>query len=482
VTELYKTKLVCTLNNAELRATIAYEQRSRDEDDKRNYLTDSDGALYWQTGNRNFEQRHQQRDSLLVGIGISGEIVNDWVYDMYATDFEIREDEEIRTGLNPSDPTFGSRDGRLTRYDNTGWNTFNVKIGTQSWLNDDSMRLSFGAAADQYTLGINPFNINAITGEILNDRAQSRGKTQTRSLFAQYGWAINPHWELSLGLRWEDWQTSKGFYNDTVAEDRSDSGVSPKLSLAWMPNQQWKVRYSAAKALRFPIAEELYRNEQATTSIVVSDPTLAPEEGVFHNLTFETLTSDGLMRFNLFHDTVEDAIYYQRGTINDGGTQVSVNTFLAIDQVQTQGVEWILNQNNLFDSNLSMKFNLAYTDATIEANQANPAIEGNKMPRIPEWRANMLLSYALSKDINLNLSARYSSKSFGQLDNSDTTRNVYGAIDNFLFVNLTANWQITEQVRLSAGIDNLFDELAYVAHPYPMRTLFLQARYVFDGE
>ncbi|MEM0912175.1 MAG: TonB-dependent receptor plug domain-containing protein, partial [Pseudomonadota bacterium] len=43
VTDLYKAKFVYTLNNAEIRATIAYEERTRDEDDKRNYLIDASG-------------------------------------------------------------------------------------------------------------------------------------------------------------------------------------------------------------------------------------------------------------------------------------------------------------------------------------------------------------------------------------------------------------------------------------------------------
>lgn len=482
VTELYKGKFIYTLDKAELRATVAYEERTRDEDDKRNYLQDANGNAFWGLGNRNFEQRHHERDSLLLGLGVSGELSGDWVYDVYATDFDLRTDREIRTGLNPADPTFGDRNGRLTEYDDTGWNTLDIKVGTESLDTNGDMRLSLGVAADRYTLAINPFNINAVNGEILSERAQSRGETRTKSVFAQYGWAINEQWDLALGMRWEDWETRNGFFDDTIAPDRSDSGFSPKFSLAYMPDENWQIRYSFARALRFPISEELYRNEDATTNIVVSDPSLGPEDGIFHNLSFERQLEDGSLRINLFQDTVDETIYSQRGFIMDGDTNVSVNTFLAVDEVQTNGAEFILVQNEIFDTDLDMRFNLSYTDATIEENQANPDIEGNAMPRIPKWRANVIMTYPLSDTVNLNMSARYASKSYGLLDNSDSVRNVYGAIDNYLFVNLRANWQVTEQIGVSAGIDNVFDELAYVAHPWPLRTFFLEARYVFDGE
>lgn len=482
VTELYKTKLVYTLPSAELRATIAYESRTRDEDDKRNYLVDVNGNNYWGLGNINFEERAHERDSLLVGLGLSGDLGNDWAYDVYATDFDLRKDEERRSGLNTNDPNFGERNGRLTQYDDTGWNTLDIKVGTQRLFNNDNMRLSVGAGADRYTLSINPFNIDAITGDILSERSKSRGETRLKSLFVQYGWALNEQWDVALGGRWEEWETRQGFYNDTRAEERSDSGFSPKFSLAFMPTERWKIRYSVAKALRFPIAEELYSNEAATTSIVISDPTLGPEDGIFHNMSFERLLDDGALTVNLFQDAVDDTIYYQRGVINDGDINVNVNTFLAIDEVKTRGAEFSFNKTAVLYTPLNVRFNVTYTDASIEENNANPSIEGNTLPRIPKWRANMLLSYDLTEFIDVNVSARYASKSYGTLDNTDVTRNVYGSQDNYLFVNVRSNWHVTERVTLSAGIDNLFDELAYVAHPWPLRTFFLEAQYVFEQE
>ena len=67
------------------------------------------------------------------------------------------------------------------------------------------------------------------------------------------------------------------------------------------------------------------------------------------------------------------------------------------------------------------------------------------------------------------------SDSYGDLDNSDTAENVYGAHDEYLFVNLKTSYRVNESVKLSLGLDNVTNEIAYVHHPWPGRTLFLEA-------
>ncbi|MGK0441740.1 MAG: iron complex outermembrane receptor protein [Pseudohongiellaceae bacterium] len=474
-TELYKIKLGYDLGSVQLRGTIAYEKRVREENNKRNYLSDSSSNIYWDATPSTFEERFQDRNSLLLGFGVSGELANDWVYDIYATDFEIRKDEERRTGLNTDDPNFGSRNGRLTEYKNTGWNTLDIKLGTNSLLDNDNMRLSVGLMMDKYELEIDPSNFNAATGEFISERSESRGKTATTAAFAQWGLAISSAWDLALGLRYEDWETSGGLYNVTVAEDRTESGLSPKLSIAYMPSDQLTIRYSVAKALRFPIAEELYRNEETATNSSVSDASLVPEDGVFQNLSIERMIDDGFVRVNFFHEIIDDAIFNQRGEIDN----VSISTFLSLDEIETKGVEFIYHQKGLFATKLSARFNVSYTDAAINKNVSNINFENNELPRIPEYRANLILSYPVIDAVDISTSFRYANDSFGDLDNTDTEDEVYGAIDDYMFVNAKVSWRINKTASVSFGVDNIFDDLAYIVHPWPSRTMYLEGKYSF---
>ena len=483
VTELYKVKLGYNIGNTELRGTLAYEDRNRRLDDLNNYLVDSSGETFFGPGNNNFQERFQDRRSLLLGFGISGHLNNDWFYDIYATDFDILEDSEVRTGRNPADPGFASRNqsfgGRLTEHGDTGWQTLDVKLGTERLLGADNLRLSVGVYVDKYQLEINPFNVNAITGEVGSNRSASGGETSIRALFTQWGWQIDQNWDLALGLRYEDWETSNGFLGSTQVAPRSENGLSPKFSLAYAPNDDWSLRYSLARAHRFPITEELYSNENRTTSIIISDPSLEAEEGIHHNFSVDRQLKDGFVRLNLFFDQIDDTIFNQNGTILDGTNNINVTTFLAIDQVETTGVEFIYNQQQIFGSRFDIRFNATYIDSEITENQVNPDIVGNRLPRVADWRANLILGYALSDRLGLSTSFRYAADAFGELDNEDTESTVFGAIDSYFFVNAKANWQVTESAGLSFGVDNLFNDLAYVHHPWPQRTLYLEGKYSF---
>ena len=313
-------------------------------------------------------------------------------------------------------------------------------------------------------------------GDTGTGRPDSGGKASTSALFMQYGYALGDQWDLSLGVRYEDWQAQEGFIGAAQTPERSETGLSPKLSLAWEPNDTYQMRYSVAKALRFPVIEELYVNDnQGAGAAVISDPSLKPEEGIFHNLSFvQTIDTDsankGTVRLNVFYEVIDDVIFNQQAT---NGT----STFLPVAQVTTRGAELIWEQREIFASPLDVRFNLTHTDAEITDNVFNPSFEGKQFPRSPEWRSNLMLSYKLSEQWNMGASVRYASDSFGELDNSDTADNIFGAQDSFLFVGSKLNWQVSKSLKLSAGIDNLFNEEAYVFHPWPGRTYHVQAKY-----
>ena len=497
-TDLLKAKLFYDLDGIQLRGSVAYEERSRTENQQNNLLLDSEGnpiferrveiegQVYdtYQYGRSRFQQRSQDRNSLLLGLGASVELSPTWVADAFYSYFNILDDVEVRSGNHPDSPYFVSDNeafkARITEYDDTGWQIFDLKFATESWLGDENQRLSLGLHYDDYELNYIVDDYNSIAGvrdadetdgDLSTGRSDSGGKASTVALFAHYGYALSDAWDLSLGLRYEEWEASEGYIGATLTPERSEEGLSPKLSLAWVPNDSQKLRYSAAKALRFPVIEELYVNDnQGAGAAAISDPTLKPEDGIFHNLSFEQSLDSGSLRVNLFYEVIDDVIFNQRAT---SGT----STFLPVGEVTTSGAEFIWEQRQLMSLPLDLRFNLTHTDAEITDNVFNPAFEGKQFPRSPEWRSNLMLSYQLSANWNLGGSIRYASDSFGQLDNSDTEDNVFGAQDGFLFVGTKLNWQASKQLKLSVGIDNLFNEQAYVYHPWPGRTFHLQAKY-----
>ncbi|MEM6640274.1 MAG: TonB-dependent receptor, partial [Pseudomonadota bacterium] len=480
VTDLFKVKLDYDLGAINLRSSIAYEQRERDQSSANNFLTDTNGDAFW-FGGSNFQNRLQKRDSLLIGLGLSGQINDDWVFDTHYSNFNILKDEEIRTARSPDDPDFAAQNaafrGRFTEFDNTGWQILNIKAGTERLFGNEDMRLSVGAHYDRYELQINAFNYNSITGEFGSSRGSSGGRTNTAALFAQYGYRIAPDWDLSIGLRHEDWEADETFSGNAAPNAaRSESGLSPKLSVAYFMDDATTFRYSVARALRFAIVEELFRNESAVGnnagSQFVGDPSLRPEDGLHQNLSLERRLDNGTLQVNLFYDVVDDAIFNSSTTvINADNSQSSLTTALPVSEVTTQGVELVLQQYGLFGTGLDVQFNVSYTDASITENVFDPSIVGNEFPRIPRWRANLLLSYPLRETVTLSGGIRFASNSFGRLDNADIGSDIFGAQDGFTFVNTKVGWTPRPAMRFSFGIDNLFDEEAYVFHPWPGRTV-----------
>lgn len=76
------------------------------------------------------------------------------------------------------------------------------------------------------------------------------------------------------------------------------------------------------------------------------------------------------------------------------------------------------------------------------------------------------------------MNVQYASDSFGRIDNSDTQDNVYGAQDAYERVGLKSTYRMNNGLSFGLGIDNLTNDVAYVAHPWPGRTFY--ANLAFD--
>ena len=60
-----------------------------------------------------------------------------------------------------------------------------------------------------------------------------------------------------------------------------------------------------------------------------------------------------------------------------------------------------------------------YTNSEIRRHDSNPSVAGNRLPRIPEWRAKFQSLYHIKNNWDAMVAGRYQDKAFGQIDNSD---------------------------------------------------------------
>ncbi len=500
LTDNFKIKLGYDFDDWSALLNIAYEDRNTLRNSPNSYLTNLSGETVW---SGNFVQDGEgikiaaarlgaselDRRSLSTGLRIKGSLTESTRFEANFSDFRILEDNSRASSHALQDPLFKGV-GQTTDYDDTGWQTLEGKF-VFSDVGVDGIELITGARYEAYELSLDVFNsTNWKQGDNAGYTSRSGGETAIAAVFAQMNWDINARWDLSLGGRYEQWESKNGYFSrknpttsvfelvDVADADRNQ--FSPKFSLGYTPADDWLIRYSLAKAYRFPVVEELFTQSQSYSSIVTAKPDLKPENGLHHNLMLEKQFKNGYARINVFTETIKDAIESQSNILPGGA---SVTTFSAVDEVQTDGVELILNRYGLFIPTLDLRFNISYTKSIIEDNSTaegtNPksTIEGKDYPRMPRWRSNLMATYHVSDRWDVSANVQYADKSFGRLDNTDTAEQVMGAQDGYTRFGAKTSFDFTDELEVSFGIDNLTNEESYVAHPWPGRSYYLSLSY-----
>ena len=486
-TDQLKTKIGYEFDHWLALATIAYEDRNIDRNSVQNYLRTETGAPIWNgdvvddgvafsVSSSNFTVDEQDRRSLLLGGRVQGTLKGPWWLEASISEFKILEDQTRASNANPNDPAYTPA-GSVTDYDATGWQTAELKLQNDALMGNDALSLVTGYGYEHYGLGVDNFSsANYLAGAKTSATTSSGGETSIEAVYAQLGWQVDAAWDLAFGGRYESWQSADGYYYDYARNnlqdqvDRSESRFSPKLSVGYQFDQQWQLRYSLARAYRFPIVEELFQNERRTTGTSIANANLEPEDGLFQNMMLQREIDGGYARVNVFNEVIDDVIFNQ-STIVDNRL---ITTFLPVDEVTTRGLEFVFNRFAIA-SKLDFRFNATYADSEITRNSANPALEGKVFPRMPKWRANALATYHLGSRWDVGGGIRYASNSYGDLDNSDTAHDVFGAQDGYTQLNFKSGFRLNEKTHLSVGIDNLTDEITFVHHPWPGRTAYLEA-------
>ncbi len=477
-TDLLKIKLQTEAKEWYSDFILAYENRQRSAENPSNYLADDNGDRVWR-GEVNFESksffvspeefylRDQERKTLLVGASIAVPTrPSGWLYSMNLSHFYIMQDQDLESSGNFSDPEYGG-EAMLVDLGGSGWDTVDLKLTRKMWLFSSPVQVSVGYHFDRYELSIDSYRSTFPGGLRLERLDASGGITEIHAGFVQSKWQINDQLELDMGLRYERWRGRDNYpLGNDVSVKRKEKALSPKLSLAYRFPRQWLVRYSVAKAHRFPLVEELFQNERRTSGTSLANADLKPEDGVHHNVLLQGKGDAGDLSINYFQETVEDVIFNQ--------TQITprVTTFLSIDRVKVSGLELAFNQFRILGSALDLSANVSYVNAKIEKNSANIDAEGKQFPRMPKWRANLLLQNSINEDFDISLGYRYASDNFGRLTNTDTQDTVFGAHDSYAFWNVKAAYRFRGGVKLSLGIDNITNDLAFVFSPWPGRTVF----------
>ena len=398
-------------------------------------------------------------------------------WQMTLSDYNYSRDLSNRSNLTGTSNTnpYITKTGQITDLSGTGWTVFDSRVT----LRPKDHIIDLGYHLDYYHLRQ---IINASSDWMGSQKGAfnslSSGNTKTHAVYVQDKWQITPQWALTLGARQEHYEAYDGVNQNTTNlaryEDRSRNTFSPKLSLSFEPMPAWGFRAAFGKAYRFPTVTELFQQITDNNTIVTNNPNLKPEEIYSAEITAERRFVNGLARASLFREDRYDALISQTNISRVGTSSTYIQN---VDHVRIHGIELVTEWNNIMIPKLDVLANATLIDSEILKNDAAPSFINKNLPRIPRQLYKAVATYRVSEDFTMSLAARYSGRQFIQLDNSDINPETYQGASRFLFVDAKANYKFKDRWTASLGVDNIFNDQAFVHHPFPQRTGYAQVKF-----
>jgi len=470
-------------------ASLFYQDNDSDIE---SYLRNPAGAVVY-TGNSNINgynyniaastfsnnYYNTQQSKLAQGLTLASDRDGVFAWELLVSRFDYLVDKQrVPTAALPAAFTAGA--GTVNRLNGTGWMTFDGNIQWKGWTGHE---ISAGFHRDIESFSQSRRNMTDWTvGPVTTAASSARGRTATNAIWLQDIWSITETVKLALGGRYEDWSAYDGNnYSTTPAlnvnqPEISASTFSPKASLAWQASDAWRLTVSWGVAYRMPTVTELYQAVTTGATLTVPNPNLKPEHGNDYEVSAERRDDDGFVRISLFQQDITDALISQSAPLVAGSTTL-FSYVQNVARVRTRGIELVASQRDVIFDGLELQGSITYADARVVENPVLLTSVNKVLPQIPKWRANALATYRPDERWSLTLGARYSDRSFGTIDNTDTYSQTYQGFAGFFVVDARAQYRLDENWTLSAGIDNLNNDKYFLFHPFPQRTFLMEIHY-----
>jgi iron complex outermembrane recepter protein len=418
------------------------------------------------------------RDEVLVGAKVAVPLGGDWNARLALSTYQIARSD----GFTSNGYANGIINGAGTWADQgpTGWYTGDLTVEHES----DTVDFAAGVTTNHYETDQTRFNTtNWRTGAGHAFTNQTFGKTRMLSVWTESKLPVGNNASIVAGVRYDDWRAYDGGLGRVSTNgqpvfnhyaSRSEGAISPAISAQVQLANGTNMQLSLAKATRFPTVGELFQgglNGDGTFNVNSFDPDLKPEKSSDANLLVSYDLGGVKLTGSLFYQRVSDTIFSFNGFNQNG---VVTSSFKNIDKTRQYGIELIAEAKNWPVEGLDIEANAAMIDSKTLKNASQPASEGVQFPRIPRWRVNGNIRYAITDALNTSLGFRFATRP--NTDLLGTQRgDTFGYSSELFALDAKVNWNINDQFRVSAGVDNITNDKAWVFHPYPQRMFLVEA-------
>ncbi len=290
---------------------------------------------------------------------------------------------------------------------------------------------------DQITLDFtNPLVIPGYshTGRVRD----TQSKVTFHSAFFQDEIALNAHWILVAGARWDQFEIT---VDDAIAEQkasatgqlaRRDKQVSPRLGLIYKPSDNVSFYLSHSRSF-------LPRSGDQFLTLTPSTATLAPEMFDNTELGVKWRVATGL-------DIALAGFEIER----ENGTAVDPNNpeRSVLTGTQTRGVE--LQLDGQLGSAWSINTSYTYLDAEEMGRFVQGSSANRTLPSLPKHKATLWSAWQMNSQWRLGLGVIHQSEQYASLSEQVT-------LPAFTRVDAALHWDVTTDLSLQLNVENLLD-------------------------
>ncbi|MCX8238815.1 MAG: TonB-dependent receptor [Akkermansiaceae bacterium] len=327
-------------------------------------------------------------------------------------------------------------------------------------------------ASDQLQI-LGGFDFRLLSGETHENagtfrRRRAGGEQDVAGAFATVKHEISPtsridaslrldHWELSDGLRRETSLSSGNLLRGDSSSDRDD--WEPTFSLRWEQDlsDEWLFDLAVGSSYRLPTLNELHRPYRVRGDITEANPSLKPERYHFLESGLAYGLSDSFsFRFGGFHYWIDDAIANVPitdpdeistlfGSLPAGGSGSQRRN---VDRSRVYGVDGYFDWAIADSVTLSSKG--LWSNTRFDYSPGQPLLEDESFPQSPVFAMNLAAHYHPGQDWRFSLEVDYQSSAYDDLLGERR-------LPEFWSSRMSASWQATDELRLGARVENLFD-------------------------
>ncbi|CAH0529879.1 TonB-dependent receptor domain-containing protein [Vibrio hippocampi] len=301
-------------------------------------------------------------------------------------------------------------------------NLFNTQWGTLF----DEHYLTVGASFEQK--------------DLTDDKQGLSSKNDQWAIFAEDEWYLTDTFSLTLGVRYDQNETFDGQW-------------SPRVYGVWSMAENWTLKGGVSTGYRAPSLTEMdgdWIQESCNGRCdVYGNPDLTAETSVNTEmgLYFEgdrDLSANITVFYSDFNDKIE--------TVNiDSSCSTSScdRTYVNIDDATSYGTETSIKKK--FTTDITVGATYTYTHSEKNTNDDD---DGLPLVQAPEHLVSLNGDWAIRDNVNSWMRVNYQSE---EKDNITSTSN-RTLSPSITYVDLGANWHVTDSLKLMAGVYNLFDE------------------------